>query len=129
MSFIVLETIFNPALSGFEVFQNSTLLIIGGVLAVVTGIALSVWLSVNRKQASGEDKTDTRSILNIMIVVAAWLVVCGCGMAAFITHSVNWGNVLIVAALLAIIAGGGFIALKIRAARVKDTSGQPHDIT
>jgi hypothetical protein len=127
VSFAALETIFNPTLSGFDVFQNSALLIIGGLLAIVTGIALSVWLSVNQKQASGEEKVEQRSLLNLLIVIAAWLVVCGCGAAAFITRSVNWGNVLLIAALLVIIAGGGFFALRVRAARMKDQSDKPKD--
>ncbi len=120
VSFVALETIFNPLLSGFDVFQNPTLLIIGGVLAIVTGVALSVWLSVYQKQASGEEKIDRRSVLNILIVMGAWLIVCVCGAAAFITRSVNWGSILIVLALLVIIAGGGYFALRVRAAQKKD---------
>ncbi len=127
VSFAALETIFNPALSGFDVFQNSTLLIIGGVLAIVTGIALSVWLSVYQKQASGEEMIDRRSVLNILIVMGAWLIVCGCGAAAFITRSVNWGGILIGVALLVIIAGAGYFAIHIRAAQKKDEGGRLKD--
>ncbi len=127
VSFVTLETIFNPSLSGFDVFQNPTLLIIGGGLAIVTGIALSVWLSVYQKQASGEEKIERRSVLNILIVMGAWLIVCGCGAAAFITRSVNWGNILIVLAVLAIIAGGGYFALRVRATQKKDEGGKLKD--
>ena len=127
VAFVSLETIFNPSLSGFDVFQNPTLLIIGGVLAIVTGIALSVWLSVYQKQASGEEKIDRRSVLNILIVMGAWLIMCGCGAAAFLTRSVNWGSILIVLALLMIVAGAGYFAIRVRAARDKAEDGRQKD--
>ena len=119
VTFIALHTIFNPLSAGFDVFQNSNLLVIGGLLAIVTGIALSLWLSVYGERLQSGQPLSNRTFLAVFGAMGAWGVVCACGAIAFAARSVNWGNVLAVLIIVAILVGGGFFAVRMRA-QIKD---------
>ncbi|HEY4723368.1 MAG TPA: hypothetical protein VII92_16045, partial [Anaerolineae bacterium] len=60
-----------------------------------------------------------RTFLAVFGVLGAWGVVCACGAIAFAARSVNWGNVLVVLIIVAILAGGGFFAVRMRAGQVR----------
>ncbi len=114
IAFAALQTIFNPTQSGFEVFGNASLLSIGAGLAVVSAVALSVWLSANDRTMDQNPKGNTRTVFTALLLLGAWLLTCSCGALAFISQTVNWGNVLVAAIVIGILAVGGFIAIRIR---------------
>ncbi len=126
VTFIALHTIFNPLSAGFDVFQNSNLLVIGGLLAIITGIALSLWLSAYGERLQTGRPLSNRTFLAVFGVLGAWGMVCACGAIAFAARSVNWGNVLVVLIIVAILAGGGFFAVRMRT-QVKDEGGGMKD--
>ncbi|MBI5567436.1 MAG: hypothetical protein HY870_21230 [Chloroflexi bacterium] len=115
LSFAALQTIFNPAQSGFEVFGNASVLSIGAGLAVVSGVALSVWLSANDRTLERDAKANSRLLLTALMLLGGWLLTCGCAGVAFVTRTVNWGNVLAVLIVVTVLAVGGYVAIKIRA--------------
>ena len=114
MLFTALQTIFNPTLSGVEVFGNASVLAIGAGLAVVSAVALSVWLSANDRTMDRQPKANTRTLLTALLLLGGWLLTCSCGAIAFISKTVNWGNVLLVAIVIGALALGGFVAIRIR---------------
>jgi hypothetical protein len=115
LAFAALQTIFNPTSSGFEVFGNAGVLTIGAGLAVVSGVALSVWLSANDRTMDKAPKANSRTVFTALLLLGAWLVMCSCGAIAFVSKTVNWGNVLVVVIVIGALAVGGFIAIRVRA--------------
>jgi hypothetical protein len=115
LAFAALQTIFNPTQSGFEVFGNASVLSIGAGLAVVSAVALSVWLSANDRTMDRQPKANTRTLLTALLLLGAWLLTCGCGALAFVSKTINWGNVLVAAIVIGVLALGGFVAVRIRA--------------
>lgn len=118
VAFIALHTIFNRTASGPDVFQNASVLIIGALLAIISGIALAMWLSVNDVQSDQGARITKSSLLTVFMLLGAWFFICACGAIGFLTRNVNWGNVLIVAFVVVMLAAGGFIAIRMRAAQV-----------
>jgi hypothetical protein len=118
VAFIALHTIFNRTAAGFDVFQNASLLLIGMLLAIVSGVALAMWLSVNDTLSDQGDKITKSSLLTVFALLGAWLIICACGAIGFLTREVNWGNVLVIAVVGAILAIGGFVAIRMRAGQV-----------
>ncbi len=114
IAFAALQTIFNPTQSGFAVFGNASLVSIGAGLAVVSAVALSVWLSANDRTMEKNPKGNTRTLFTALLLLGAWLLTCSCGALAFISQTVNWGNVLVAAIVIGVLAVGGFIAIRIR---------------
>lgn len=114
LAFAALQTIFNPTLSGFEVFGNAGVLSIGAGLAVVSAVALSVWLGANDRTMDRQPKANTRTLLTALLLLGAWLLTCSCGALAFISKTINWGNVLVAAIVIGLLALGGFVAVRIR---------------
>jgi hypothetical protein len=114
LAFAALQTIFNPTLSGLEVFGNASVLSIGAGLAVVSAVALSVWLSANDRTMDRQPKANTRTLLTALLLLSVWLLTCSCGAIAFISKTVNWGNVLVAALVIGVLALGGFVAVRIR---------------
>jgi hypothetical protein len=115
LAFAVLQTIVNPTQSGFEVFGNASLLSIGAGLAVISGVALSVWLSANDRTMDKSPKANTRTLLAALMLLGVWLVTCSCGAIAFVSQTVNWGNVLVAVIVIGLLAVGGFVAIRLRA--------------
>ena len=115
LAFVSLQTIFNPTQSGFEVFGNAAVLTIGAGLAVISGVALSVWLSANDRTMNTAPKANSRTVFTALLLLAAWLLTCSCGAMAFVSKTVNWGNVLVAVIVIGVLAVGGFIAIRIRA--------------
>lgn len=115
LAFAALQTIFNPTQSGFEVFGNASVLSIGAGLAVVSGVALSMWLSANDRTMDKEPKANSRTVFTALLLLGAWLVTCSCGAMAFVSKTVNWGNVLVAVIVVGLLAVGGFVAIRIRA--------------
>ncbi len=115
LAFAALQTIFNPTQSGFEVFGNASLLSIGAGLAVVSGVALSVWLSANDRTIDRDPKANSRTVFTALLLLGAWLVTCSCGAMAFVSKTVNWGNVLVAVIVIGLLAVGGYVAIRIRA--------------
>jgi len=114
LTFVALQTIFNPVQSGFEVFGNSGVLSIGAGLAVISGVALSVWLSANDQTMKRDSKTNSRLMLTALMLLGGWLLTCGCAGVAFVSRTVNWGNVLAVLIVVTVLAVGGYVAIRIR---------------
>lgn len=115
LAFAALQTIFNPMQSGFEVFGNASVLSIGAGLAVISGVALSVWLSANDRTADRDPKANSRLLFTALLLLGGWLLTCGCAGVAFVSRTVNWGNVLAVLIVLTVLAVGGYVAIRIRA--------------
>lgn len=115
LAFAALQTIFNPAQSGFEVFGNASVLSLGAGLAVISGVALSVWLSANDRTADRDPKANSRLLFTALLLLGGWLLTCGCAGVAFVSRTVNWGNVLAVLIVLTVLAVGGYVAIRIRA--------------
>jgi hypothetical protein len=115
LAFAALQTIFNPTQSGFEVFGNAGVLTIGAGLAVISGVALSVWLSANDRTIDRDPKANSRTVFTALLLLGAWLLTCSCGAVAFVSKTVNRGNVLVVVIVIGALAIGGFIAIRIRA--------------
>lgn len=115
LAFAALQTIFNPAQSGFEVFGNASVLSMGAGLAVISGVALSVWLSANDRTADRDPKANSRLLFTALLLLGGWLLTCGCAGVAFVSRTVNWGNVLAVLIVLTVLAVGGYVAIRIRA--------------
>jgi hypothetical protein len=115
LAFAALQTIFNPTQSGFEVFGNASVLAIGAGLAVVSGVALSVWLSANDRTIDRDSKANSRTVFTALLLLGAWLVTCSCGAIAFVSKTVNWGNVLVAVIVIGLLAVGGYVAIRIRA--------------
>jgi hypothetical protein len=118
VAFITLHTILNRTASGPDVFQNASVLIIGALLAIISGIALAMWLSVNDVQSDQGERITKSSLLTVFMLLGAWFFICACGAVGFLTRNVNWGNVLIVAFVVLMLAAGGFIAIRMRAAQI-----------
>ncbi len=115
VTFITLHTIFNRTASGVDVFGSAPVLVIGALLAVVSAMALALWLSVNDTQADQGSPITKSSLFAVFVLLGAWLGVCACGAISFISRTINWGNVLVVLLVIAILAIGGFIAIRLRA--------------
>jgi hypothetical protein len=99
------------------VFTNPTVLILLGVSAVISAVALSVWLAVNDRTAGEQPAANTRTLLTALALLGAWLATCACGGIAFVARTVNWATVLVAGGAAVLVALGVLIAVRIRLGR------------
>ncbi|MBP7688549.1 MAG: hypothetical protein KA765_11595, partial [Thermoflexales bacterium] len=58
---------------------------------------------------------NSRTVLTALMLLGGWLLTCGCAGVAFVSRTVNWGNVLAVLIVVSVLAVGGYVAIRIRA--------------
>ena len=86
ITFALLMTALNPTLSGVEVFRLPAIVMIGGLLLVVSAIALGTWLRVNDQAWSADKTQDSRLLLSALALLLMWVAVCGCVAVYFISR-------------------------------------------
>jgi hypothetical protein len=86
ITFALLLTAVNPALSGPEVFRLPAIIVIGGILLLASAIALAMWLRVNERQWQTDKPQGNRLTFNAITLLVLWIFVCGCAAIYLITR-------------------------------------------
>ena len=86
LTFLLLMTAVNPTLSGVEVFRLPAIIVIGGILLIVSAVALGAWLRANDRQMAGDQRPDTRLMMSAITLLVMWVFVCGCSAVYLVTR-------------------------------------------
>jgi magnesium-transporting ATPase (P-type) len=86
ITFLLLSTIINPALSGVDVFRLPAVIVIGLLLLIASAIALGAWLRVSDKQWQGDKPQNNRLLISAVTLLVMWVFVCGCAAIYLITR-------------------------------------------
>ena len=114
-TFIALQTMINPRLAGLDAFDNPVVLGLGLLLALLSGAALMVWLSVNERQMSQAAPINKSTVFGVMVLLASWFALGACGLLAVVSRRVDLSAVLLVAAIVVVAALILGAALRLRA--------------
>lgn len=114
-AFIVLQTMINPRLAGLDAFDNPVVLVLGLLLALLSGAALTVWLSVNERQISQDMPLNKGIVFSVVVLLAGWFALGACGLLAVLSRRVDLSTVLLVAAIVVVAALIVGAALRLRA--------------
>jgi hypothetical protein len=78
ITFSLLMTALNPTLSGVEVFRQPAIVVMGGVLLLVSAVALGTWLRVSNRETRLEEGQDNRLTFSAAFLLLVWVLVGGC---------------------------------------------------
>jgi hypothetical protein len=86
ITFTLLLTAINPALSGVEVFRLPAIILIGAILLVASAFALAMWLRVNDRSWQNDKPQANRLMFSAITLLLLWVFVCGCAAVYLITR-------------------------------------------
>jgi hypothetical protein len=119
VAFGALHTLLNPNRAGLDALRNPSLLPLGAIAAVYSGVTLIAWLLTNESRIRAQKGLNRRSALIAGALIVAWLGGIACVALSAAASAINSTSVLMVVALGVIVGLGAWFMIR---ARVRRTS-------
>ncbi|HLF29286.1 MAG TPA: hypothetical protein VJG32_23425 [Anaerolineae bacterium] len=118
VAFAALHTLFNPNRAGLDALRNSSLLPIGAIIALYSGVTLAAWLLTNEARIREPGKLNRRSALIAAVLIVTWLGGLACVALAEAMNTFSSSTLLIGVAALVVVSLGVWGLNRARAKRV-----------